>query len=175
MTNGKVLTVVSVSSLKAIKKLEEMEILVKEDSLDENIRRVVLDKLFEHSAEGYRGGLEAIMISILHGYIRDKNLLIDPYVTIESTGKEEPKIEYPGCGRVTRKPDEKIEVCPKCGGSNVSNTPNHIWVKSGLYRYETGRMVSCCYDCWWGNRREIQAEEQARIDSGDLTEWGTRI
>jgi len=175
MTNGKYITILSKTSLNAVKKLEDMGILVKESHLHDNIRRVDLDTLFELTAGGYRGGFEAAMISVLHGYIKDKNLMIDPYVTIEAAGKEEPRIEYPGCGKVTRKPDETVKICPRCGKNNVQMTAEHVWVQSGIYRYETGRMVACCHDCWWSNGDEIQAEEQARIDSGDLTEWGTRI
>lgn len=176
MTNGKIIPILSEASLKAVEKLEELGILVKEEQLSDDVRKVDLDILFKLSAGGYTGGFDAALISVLHDYVRTKNLLIDPYITIEAEGKEEPEPDYPGCGTVYRKKDEKVEECPRCGpDGDMRHDAEHIWVRSGLYSYEVVRTISTCYKCWRGNRTEIEKEEQARIDSGDKTGWGTRI
>ena len=176
MTNGKIIYILSKTSLKAVEKLEELGILIKEEQLPEEVREVNLNKLLELSAGGYRGGFETGLIASLHTYIRTKNLLTDPYITIESAGKEEPEPDYPGCGSVHRKKDEKVEECPRCGpDGDMRHTGEHVWVRGGLYSYEVVRTISTCYKCWWSNRSEIQEEEQARIDSGDKTGWGTRL
>lgn len=84
MTNGKTIHVLSEDSLKEeVEKLEELGILVKEEQLSDNVRKVDLDMLFKLSAGGYRGGMEAAWIASLYTFIRTKNLLIDPYITIE--------------------------------------------------------------------------------------------
>ena len=176
MTNGKIIQILSTVSLKAVEKLEELGILIKEEQLSEEVRKVDLDKLFELSAGGYRGGFEVALVASLHTFIRKKNLLIDPYITIEAAGKKEAELDYPGCGMVYRKKDEKVEECPRCGpDGDMRHCGEHVWVRSGLYRYEVVRTISTCYKCWWGNRTEIEEEEQARIDSGDKTGWGTRL
>jgi hypothetical protein len=176
MVNGKIIPIVSKHTLEAVKILEESGILVKEEYLHDNIRRVDLDTLFELSADGYRGGFDAALVSVLHGYIKTKGLLTDPYITIEATGKEEPEPNYPGCGSAHRKKDAVVNKCPDCGKTvNISHNPEHVWVISGLYSYEVVRTISCCHNCWWSNRSEIEAEERARIDSGDKTGWGTRL
>lgn len=176
MTNGKIIQILSSTSLKAVKKLEELGILVKEKQLSDDIRKVDLDTLLKLSAGGYTGGFETGIIVLLHTYIREKDLLLDPYITIEAEGEEEPEPDYPGCGTVYRKKDEKVEECPRCGADgDMRHNAEHIWVRSGLYRYEVVRTISTCYKCWWGNRDEIENEEQARIDGGDKTGWGTRL
>jgi len=176
MVNGKIIPILSTRTLEAVKILEEKGILVKEEHLHDNIRKVDLDTLFELSASGYRGGFDAALVSILHGYIKNNNLLLDPYVTIEADGKEEPEPDYSGCGKVHRKKDAIIITCPKCpDGGDMHQTPEHVWVKHGLNRYETVRTISTCYKCWWSDRDKIEEEEQARIESGDKTGWGTRI
>lgn len=176
MTNGKIIQILSNTSLEAVEKLEELEILIKEEQLSEDVRKVNLDKLFELSAGGYRGGFEAAWIASLHTFIREKNLLTDPYITIEAVGKKEKKPDMPGCGQVIRKKDDVVRECPRCGlDSKMSHTMAHIWVRSGLYSYEVVRTISRCRNCGWSNRTEIQEEEQARIDSGDKSGWGARI
>jgi hypothetical protein len=176
MTNGKIIPVLSETSLKSVEKLEELGILVKEEHLSDDVRKVDLDTLFKLSVGGYRGGFEAAWIASLHTFVRTKNLLTDPYITIEFAGKKEPESNYPGCGIVHRKKDEKVEECPRCGpDGDMHHCAEHVWVRSGLYSYEVVRTMSTCYKCWWGNRIEIQNEEQARIDSGDMTGWGARV
>jgi hypothetical protein len=54
MTNGKTIPVLSETSLKAVEKLEELGILVKEEHLSDDVRKVDLDTLLKLSAGGYR-------------------------------------------------------------------------------------------------------------------------
>lgn len=176
MTNGKILPVLSETGLEAVEKLEEMGILIKDDGLDEDVRKVDLDELFKVSAGGIQGGFEVAMISLLHNYVKEKSLLLDPYVTIDAAGEREREVAFEGASTVHRKKDVIVESCPKCeDGGDMHHVVEHVWVRKGLYRYETGRTISCCHKCWWSNRREIENEEQARIDSGDMTDWGARI
>jgi RNase P subunit RPR2 len=176
MTNGKIIPVLSETGLKSVEKLEKLGILVKEEQLSDDVRKVNIDKLLELSAGGYRGGFEAAWIASLHTFIRTKNLLTDPYITIEMAGKKEKKPDMPGAGMVHRKKDDIVTKCSKCGlDSKMGQLGAHIWVRGGLYSYEVVRTISSCRNCGWSNRIEIQNEEQARIDSGDMTGWGARV
>jgi hypothetical protein len=87
MTNGKIIHILSEDGWKEVEKLEELGILIKEE-LPDDIRRVDLDTLFRLSNEGYSGGFEAAWIASLHTFVRTKNLLTDPYITIEVIGEE---------------------------------------------------------------------------------------
>jgi RNase P subunit RPR2 len=102
--------------------------------------------------------------------------LTDPYITIEMAGKKKEKPDMPGAGMIYRKKDAIVIECPDCGEKeNISQSPEHVWVRGGLYSYEVGRTISSCRNCGWSNRAEIKEEEQARIDSGDMTGWGARV
>lgn len=172
--NEKIIPILSEDSLEGIKILENIGIL--EKTLKINEYRVDLDKLFDAQVGRYRGGFDAAIVAVLNDFVRNKNLLNDPYIIIDLAGPEEKGETYSGAGTIVRNPDDVIKQCPRCkDGGDIHYCLEHVWVRSGLYRYEVVRNISTCYKCWWSNRDSIQAEEQARIDSGDKNDWGCRI